>query len=158
VPQNALFITPRGLQPALARARAERKAVRITPLDFEDSLSRWNGRQIEQRTDLEELLEESRRRKPFLLELSGSNGFKLIIGIGGSAGCVQYSSTDGAPPYLVAVARPELEAAGEMEFLAGGTAAPIPARHCLPFELVKKAVFHFFEQGGRITEVEWEEV
>jgi len=132
--------------------------MRITPLDMEDSSSPWNGRQIDQQTDLEELLEESQQKRPFLLELEGENGFKLIIGIGGPLGCVQFSAANGNPPYLMAATKSTQEEELDVEFLAGGTPTPIPMHRCFPFEMVKKLVFRFFEHGDRSPEVQWEEV
>ena len=77
--------------------------MRIKSLDLQDSASHWNGSFIEDAVSLTRLLEDSKERRPFFLELEGTNGYKLTIGIGGPLGCVQFSSIDGEPPYLVAV-------------------------------------------------------
>ncbi len=133
--------------------------MRITPLDLQDSASHWNGSSIEDPVSLTSLLEDSRRRRPFFLELEGANGYKLTIGIGGPLGCVQFASTDGEPPYMVAVSGDgeQSDEPSVVEFLAGGTASPVPRNRCLPFDVVKKLVFRFFEHGDRSPEVQWED-
>ena len=97
------------------------------------------------------------------MEIARDNGFKLLIGIGGALGCVQYSSSDGSPPYLVAVAKDRQyldddQSDLQVEFLAGDTPTPIPMRRCLPYQLVKQLVVFFFRTGDRSPDVLWEEV
>lgn len=93
-----------------------------------------------------------------MAELIGANGYILVVGIGGPVGCVQYSHSDGNPPYLVAVAPNPIAEDEYIEFLTGNTPTPIPARHILPFEKVKEVVKYFHETGTRSAAVSWEEV
>jgi len=136
--------------------------VKIIPLDMEDSDNPWNNAAITERVSLIKLLDYSSKRKPFLLELAGDNGFKLIIGIGGPWGCVQFSSIDGNPPYLIAMRKDEKGTdaldVDEVEFLAGGTPTPISMHQIFPYEKVKDMVVYFFETGHRSPSVEWEEI
>src|SRR5581483_4737569 len=100
--------------------------MRIKPLNMEDQDDPWNGVSIENSESLMKLLNDARQRQPFLLELEGDTGFKLIIGIGGPLGCVQFSANNGDPPYLMAVANNAQKDEMDVEFLAGGTATPVP--------------------------------
>src|SRR5262249_19762196 len=106
---------------------------------------------------LTKLLDESRNKVPFLLDLAGDNGFMLIIGIGGPLGCVLYKSIDGSSSYPMAVAKgmPSDDDQREVEFLAGGTPTPVLLRKCLPFDVVKQVVIHFFRTGEPSPDVEW---
>ena len=134
--------------------------MKLTPLDMEDSNSRWNNRPIKTEAELTAILADSHEKRPFLLQLEGDNGFKLIIGVGGPVGCAQFSSVDGNTPYQMAVSKggQTADSSEAVEFLAGGTPTPIPIRRCVPFEALKRIVIQFFEKGDRSREVEWEEV
>ena len=84
---------------------------------------------------LDAVLDSLRYRHPFLLELQGSNGYRLLMGIGGPLGCVQNGRGDGNQPYLMAVEKiaNHVTSEDEVEFLAGGTPSPIPRRQCVRF-------------------------
>ena len=126
--------------------------------DMQDQTNPFNGLVICNNETLAAVLESFRNRKPFFAELLGENGDNLLIGIGGTLGCVQHSRDDGNPPYLMAVATPMNRNAGDIEFLAGDTDTPIRARHILPFEQVKQIAIHFRETGAPSRGVSWEEV
>jgi len=134
--------------------------VKLVARDFEQQDNPWNGVTIADEATLTNLLKDSAAKDPFLLELTGDNGFRLTIGIGGPLGCVQYSSNNGYPPYLVALSESQdrRNADGDVEFLAGGTATPVPLRRCLTFEVLGQIVMYFFATGERSPEVGWEEV
>jgi hypothetical protein len=53
---------------------------------------------VRQEQELRHVLDEFRRREPFIAESTAENGFKLTIGIGGSIGCAQYSHSNGLRP------------------------------------------------------------
>jgi hypothetical protein len=134
--------------------------MRITLLDTQDSSSKYSGVQVEDAASLRAVLEDLQHREPFILELEGENGIRLIAGIGGPVGCIQFSTADGEPPYLVALSK-----AGEpsdrkdgAEFLCAGTLTPVPESRCVPFSVLKSVVSHFAETGERSSEVDWEEV
>ncbi len=115
-----------------------------------------NGTRLETAATIAELFRSLRDRKPFLFELSGDNGFMLTIGFAGNCGSVQYSPSDGSPPYLVAVADDAVDDGKLVEFLAGNTPTPIPRRFCLPTDQVEKIAAEFLTRGGKSTAVAWE--
>jgi len=93
-----------------------------------------------------------------LAQLFGDNGYNLMVGIGGTSGCVQYSRSDGNSPYLVAVAANPTAEEGDIEFLCGNTPTPVSKRYILPFEKVKEIASYFLETGARSAKVRWEEI
>ena len=105
--------------------------------DTQDHASLRNGRVLESPQQLRAALEEmqSPSRAPFFMELVGDNGRQLLLGLGGADGCVQFSSADGAPPYLMAVGQYD-GGDGPMEFMMGGTATPVSRRYSLPLQVV----------------------
>jgi hypothetical protein len=96
-------------------------------------------------------------REPFMFELRGENGFMLTVGVAADCGTVQYSPSEGLPPYLMARGD-ETDESEFMEFLAGGTPTPIPKRFCLPLDRVQKIMQDFFTHGEKSDAVEWEEI
>jgi hypothetical protein len=130
----------------------------VTFFDQQDESNPINGSAIADSEELLRILDSLRTRSPFLAQLFGENGYNLMVGIGGAIGCVQYSRTDGSPPYLLAVASNPIAENGDIEFLLGNTPTPISVRHILPFEKVKEIARHFRETGARSAAVSWEEV
>jgi len=126
--------------------------------DRQDTANPLNGTSIESFAELQSMLESVRNRPPFFAELIGDNGFKLLLGLGTNEGCVQFSSTDGAPPYLMAVAPNPRDSIGESEFLIGDTASPVPKRYCMPYEAVVHIAAAFLQTGQRKPDVHWEEI
>jgi hypothetical protein len=131
--------------------------------DLQDYSSSLDGAIVCDRNELFAVLDCVRDREPFICELEGENEYKLTIGAGKEVGCVQYSRSDGDPPYLVALA-PGHQAGEEeeeqeyVEFLCGNTATPIPKRNILPFEMGKRIAAYFIETGERCPAVSREEV
>ena len=128
----------------------------VTIFDREDERNKVNGLSTDRWSLLVQILESMLRRKPFCCELRGENGYDLMIGIG-SLGHAQYSRADGDPPYLMALAN-KPSARRSVEFLLGGTATPIKARFCMPFEEIIDIARYFQETGERSPKVNWEEV
>ena len=62
-----------------------------------------NGTIILEGGAMEALIDAMRAREPFLAELVGDAGHNLLLGLGSADGCVQFSSVDGQPPYLMAL-------------------------------------------------------
>lgn len=126
--------------------------------DLDDLTNPMHGETLTNANEVRALLDQLHSRTPFMCELVGVNGYMLTVGIGGDRGCVQYSPSDGTPPYLMAVSPAEPEPnIEEMEFVVGGTATPIDARYCFAFELVKDIAADFVEQGEPSSVVRWEE-
>jgi hypothetical protein len=128
-------------------------------LDLEDDHNPLNGTVIQNRSQLKVLFTSFRDRAPFLGELTGDNGFRIILGLGKTdQACVQFSTTDNLPPYLVAISPSATSSEVDMEFLMGGTPTPISRRNCLPLGLVEEIAATFVETGKRMLDVDWEEV
>ena len=125
--------------------------------DRQDPHNPANGRVVMSPAELRALLETMRDRPPFFAELIGDNGFKLLLGLGGGEGCVQFSPLDGSPPYLTTVGS-DLPVPGEvMEFLISDTPTPVPRRFCVPYETVLQVADAFVLTGSRRGDVRWEE-
>ena len=129
-----------------------------TLYDRQESNSPLNGTKITHSDQLRSVLSTVRDREPFFAELIGDNGFKLLLGLGSNEGCVQFSSVEGDPPYLMAVAPRVDESKPERSFLIGNTPTPIPARFALPSEVLLSIAGEFIDSGGRSEMVTWEEI
>jgi hypothetical protein len=128
--------------------------------DLEELDNPRNGEHLASASQVVGLLDDLHSsRPPFMCELIGDNGFMLTVGIASEDGCVQYSPSDGNPPYYMAVGSPQLQAnMGDVEFTVGGTATPIDRRYCLPFDRVKQIASYFTQTGDRSPDVPWEEI
>ncbi len=116
-----------------------------------------NATYIKGGEDVEHLFSVLQDRPPFLFELVSDQGFKLLVGYAGDRATVQFSRSDGMPPYLMALGSAEDEGT-YVTFLSGGTPTPISERFCLPIEQVKTIVGDFLVHGGTSASVEWEEI
>jgi hypothetical protein len=126
--------------------------------DLQQPENPLNGRQVNSAISIAEICRGLSKRKPFLFELRGDNGFMLTVGFAGNIGSVQYSRCDGLPPYLMAVSSEVIEAGESVDFLAGNTPTPIPRRFCLAFDLVERIASEFVEHGKKSAVVSWEDV
>jgi len=134
------------------------KMIGIRIRDMEDEANPINGTAISYPPQLMEVLEGFRGRPPFFLQLIGGNGYKIDIGISSECGCAQFSSVDGLPPYLMAIAPSATFRGEEFEFLAGGTSTPVDKRYCLSRDLTFKIARHFAETGQKDSAIECEEI
>jgi hypothetical protein len=126
--------------------------------DRQDNRNPLNGLIVSQKPFLLKLLDDLQGRSPFFCELLGQNGYKVLLGIGGTRGCVQYSRTDGTPPYLMAVSTDQDVSTEFFEFLIGDTRSPVPSRYCSPFDTVKDIAAYFQMTGERSPAISWEEI
>lgn len=133
--------------------------MRARLFDLQSLDSFWNGLVLESPEQLTAVLGEVRtqKRAPFFAELVGDNGRQLLLGFGGLDGCAQFSSTDGAPPYLMAIGQYD-PSDGELEFLTCGTPTPVPRRYILPIQVVADIAIFFMETGEPWSSVTWEEI
>src|SRR5690348_8748577 len=76
------------------------------------------------------MLESFPNRAPFFCQLLDDRGHKLLIGVRGEVGCVQFSSATGDPPYLMALTSLPHDPNEEIDFLMGAEATPISSRFC----------------------------
>ena len=124
-------------------------------LSHQDKSDPMNGCPIELKDELVKLFHRRRNQRPFVAELSGANGFQITFGIGTDLCCVQYSRTDGAPPYLMAVSPHPPMRRGLVEFIAANTLTPFAARYIISFEELKEIALHFLETGERSNKFNW---
>jgi len=96
-------------------------------------------------------------RPPFFCEITSSAATKLLVGVG-QFGCVQYSTTDGEPPYWLAVYRNDAWETDELSFLFEGEATPVALKNTMPFEIVELVIRHFCATGERSADVSWEQI
>jgi len=126
--------------------------------DLEDDANPLNGSVVADEESLARLLDDLRSREPFVAELRSDNGYVLSMGIGYRVGYVQYSSADGEPPYLEAIAAAPTHLKRMPTFLCGGTPSPVPRRAVLPFEEAQKIAMYFLRTGQRSPAVSWGQV
>jgi hypothetical protein len=135
--------------------------MRVILHNFQDGArDPFDGVQVDSAEKLRDILDQLQLRDPFILELGGDNGYRLTVGVGGPVSCIQFASSDGEPPYLVAVAKtrePSIDAASYV-FLCGDQDTEIPNNHCVPFNVLRSVASHFIDTGERSQEVDWVEV
>lgn len=157
----------RGHKDTTSRGQADKKAEGLRTLDFvmnvkffdlQDQQNPLNGSMISQASELLELLSRLQRRPPFFCKLIGENGYELLLGIGGPRGCVQHSSVDGSPPYLMVVTEESECLKEDFEFLISGELTPVSSRYCAPFKTVSEIAVYFQRTGERNSTALWEEV
>lgn len=130
--------------------------MKVRYLNYQNEFDPMNGAVVTGEAKLTELLDLRRNEAPFIAELSGDNGYHIEFGIGGDAGFVQFSRSDGKPPYLVAVPPSPHMTSGHVEFLTANTPTPVPARNILNFDELKRVALHFLQTGRRSEAVSWE--
>ncbi|MBI2687427.1 MAG: hypothetical protein HYX27_14030 [Acidobacteria bacterium] len=130
--------------------------MRTVFIDLEDTNSALNGTWVDPKS-LRQLLEATRHRKPFLVEIRGGNGYMLQVGLGESLGCVQHSPVDGDVPYMMAVAKNGGKDEG-VEFSIGGTPSPVSGKYTLAIDEVFDIADCFARSGERDSRYAWEEI
>jgi hypothetical protein len=118
-----------------------------------------NSKVIESPESALQLLDSLLDRPPSLCTLSSEDAkAEILVGVGDPLGCVQFSASDGAPPYLMPRADSVLSGNDYVTFLAGGTPTEIPRRYCLPWPQVREIVDYFIKHGSRKPDLIWEEI
>ena len=131
--------------------------MRIEFVDREDESNPLNGSIFDSDVELLTALKSLRQRAPFFCELVGEHGRNLLIGLGPELNCVQYSPSDGEPPYFVALGPNENAGANQyLEFFMGGQLSEVPAQYGLPPHLADAIARHFLRTGERSPLVPWE--
>jgi hypothetical protein len=130
----------------------------VTFHDLEDEKNPLNDKKVRSSGEALAILDKlASIREPFFCTLRNTNDRELLIGVG-NPGCVQHSTSDGKPPYQMAVTDP-IEATGEyVEFLAGGTPSPVPREYCISWQTVREVAAHFVETGAMSAGVNWESI
>src|SRR5690242_20342641 len=109
----------------------------VTFFDRQDKLNPLNGTMIQDPGEVAQLLKSLQHRTPFLCELIGDNGYNLLLGIGATCGCSQYSRGDGNPPYLMAIGDDQAASEEYVEFLTADTPTPIARRYCITSQAIE---------------------
>lgn len=131
--------------------------MKVRYFNCQDKHDPMHGAIIAGSAQLAKLLEDVRRKPPFIAELEADNGFEVSIGISEKYGWVQYSKSDGNPPYLSAISARRPLKRGFVEFLDANTATPIPARYVISFDELKDISIHFLETGEPSNAFSWED-
>ena len=127
--------------------------------DLQNENNPRNGEAISDRASVTSLLDDLRNiQPPFMCQFTGDNGFNVMVGIDHDFGCVQHSSNDGIPPFMMAVSKTGPSDRSDMEFLVGDTPTPIDGRYRVPFDAVREIVAQFVTTGQRSSNVSWEEL
>lgn len=127
--------------------------------DLQNEHNPHDGQVISDRETAASLLDDLRNiRPPFMCQFTGDDGFNLVVGIGRDFGCVQHSSNDGMPPFLLAVSKTGSSNRNDMEFLVGDTTTPINGRYRIPFDALREIVVDFVTTGQRNSNVTWDEL
>jgi Immunity protein Imm1 len=125
-------------------------------LNYQDKFDVLNGKPIDRKEQLAELLHRRRNQRPFVAELSGDNGFQIVFGISTDLCFAEHRRINGDLPYLMAVSPDPPRKQGDVEFYAANTPTPIPARNIIRFDELKQIALHFLETGERSDAVLWE--
>jgi hypothetical protein len=131
--------------------------MKVRYFNCQDNLDPLHGTVIAESAELEKMLEDAKRKPPFIAELHADNGFEVSIGICENYGWFQYSNLDGNPPYLNAMSPQRPLKRGFVEFLDANTPTPIPARYIISFDELKSISIHFFRTGRPSSVVSWED-
>lgn len=126
-------------------------------LNHQDEFDPMNGQAIEQPDKLSEMLHRRRNLRPFVAWLTSDKGSQMTLGISTDRCCAQYSSSDGSPPYLMAISPHPRMKRGCVEFFAANTPTPFAARYIITFDELKEVALHFMQTGGRSDAVFWQE-
>jgi hypothetical protein len=123
--------------------------------DLNDVLNPFNGRWL---TDVRSLFDTLHGKRPFMAELIGDNGYMFLLGLGPEIGFAQFSTSNDAPPYLVAVDTGAGPAEGDIDFFMSGEPSPLPKRLCLPISVIAEIAQTFVLTGKRKADITWEEI
>ena len=128
-------------------------------VDLEHDDNPMNGNVLATSTDLQNMFQLLRGRRPFMFQLQLEDGRTLDIGIAGDVGCIQHSPSDGMPPYRMATTSSNSQIGqGDTEFSVGGTATPIDNRYCLPSQAIERIVQYILDGRGSPDGIAWDDV
>jgi hypothetical protein len=126
--------------------------------DLQDMHNTMNGICVHDEHSLNGLLDSLKGRQPFFFKLVAHNGFTLLIGLGPDVACLQYSASDGEPPYLMAIGDEVSDDEPFTTFLTGNTPTPVPRRFCMPIGRLKRLIEDFLRNGEWASGVVWEAI
>jgi len=164
----ALFAVIAWILAAINRRLAAQVLLRPDPVDGGEMSATFhdlqqpdhplNRTRLDDGSAVRQLFTALRCREPFIFELCGSTGFRLLIGLANEQAAVQFGATDGEPPYMMAIGENRTSQHGFIEFLVGGTLTPIPRRFVLSIEMATVIAIEFVSSGRKSSLVNWEEI
>jgi len=92
-----------------------------------------------------------------IVSLESSGHGTLTVGLGKNVGFVQFVNAAQEPPYMLA-REDQSDNPDFVEFNAGGTPTPIPARYCMDVGKVVDIVIFFFENKKLPEHIRWESI
>lgn len=107
---------------------------------------------------LDHLSAQAAAAQPFIAEFVTSNGARLGVGLGASAGTVLSFKESDDPPYYVSAGRPEWAGEEDVGFYYQGRWSEFSEEALVPTGLGRLATEQFLATGERPEAVEWEEV
>lgn len=129
----------------------------VTFFDRQIEGNAMNGSKFANSESLIEALQGLQSRESFFCELHGERS-KLLVGLGSQRSCVQYSALNGDPPYLMAMGVNRKDDQGELSFLIGDTATPVPSRYALLEAELRAVIESFVETETASPKLDWEEI
>lgn len=113
---------------------------------------------VEDLASLESLLQGLRLDESIFINIVLCQGDELTVGIGETRSCVQYSSKEHQPPYLVAQETTVPDEDSEIEFDAGGTLTPILISQTIPSDVAVGLILEIVSTETLPSYVEWVEI
>lgn len=107
---------------------------------------------------LDQLDAQAAATQPFIAEFVTSNGARLGVGLGASAGSVLSFKRSHDPPYYVSAGRPESAGDDDIGFYYQGHRSEFSEEALVPMKLARLALERFLATGERPEVVDWEEV
>lgn len=117
-----------------------------------------NGAALTDGPSAKAMLKRQAVNRQVFCELISEERSKLLVGLGPSIGCAQFTNADGEPPYLVAKLDSEDSREGFADFMIGNEPSEVPLRLCLPLHVLLEVAAYFVETGKRSPLVSWEEL
>lgn len=130
--------------------------MKVKFIDLEDENSPARNQLFEDADSLLAQVESANKREPFFCQLEADNGYKLLLGLGPTEGCAQYSKSSDSPPYLMALGNNNTNT--DQSFLISGSATPVKSKYLLSIANVKEIADCFLESGKTTDIVQWEEI
>ncbi len=132
--------------------------MKTTFADLQNEDNSRNGMQIDDPQHARTLLIElASTGVSSACQFTNDRGKSLIVGVSPSLGFVQYTTDDGLPPCLMAMAASASSEQRDLEFAIGDTMTPIAGKYLVPIEVVAAAVEDFIATGQRSDRVTWAE-
>lgn len=125
--------------------------------DLQNVANLKNGQSFATSEDLIHTLISFKSYGSFFGEIVGERS-KLLVGLGPIWSCAQFCSTDGLPPYWMAIGAVKDQESSDLEFLIDDTLTFVPFRYALSIDELGQVLTGFVKSESRVPEVSWEEI